>query len=107
MLKRARDAAGLESVPLTAHKFRHTFARTWLENGGEVMHLSHIMGHSSVKITEVYLDDFQSRQARTQHTKYSPVKDLRLPKPGHGHHRYRRKRHPVPANDASAESGSA
>jgi site-specific recombinase XerD len=84
LLRRAREAAGLDDVPLTAHWFRHTFARTWLEHGGEIMHLSRVMGHSSVKVTEIYLQDFQSRQARLQHTKYSPVGDLKLPKPGRG-----------------------
>jgi hypothetical protein len=46
--------------------------------------ISRAMGHSSVKVTEIYLQDFQSRHARLQHTKYSPVGDLKLPKPGRG-----------------------
>lgn len=103
LLCRARDAAGLPEVPITAHKFRHTFARTWLEQGGEVMNLSRVMGHSSVKITEIYLEDFQSRQARTQHVKYSPLGHLRLPKPGRGHHRYRR---PQPDKQTGKQTGN-
>jgi hypothetical protein len=65
------------------------------------------MGHSSVKITEIYLEDFKSRQARVQHAKYSPVNDLRPPKTGHGHHRDRRKRRLPRDGDATPESGPA
>ena len=76
ILERVKTAAGITDVPVTAHKFRHTFARTWLERGGEVYSLSRLMGHSSVKITEIYLEDFKSRQARVQHAKFSPVNSL-------------------------------
>ncbi len=67
-MHRVTEMAGITDVPVTPHKFRHTFARTWLERGGEVYSLSRLMGHSSVKVTEIYLEDFQSRQARLQHT---------------------------------------
>jgi integrase/recombinase XerD len=58
MLERLQEAAGITDVTVTAHLFRHTFARGWLDSGGEVMSLSRVMGHSSVKITEIYLEDF-------------------------------------------------
>lgn len=83
------DAAGIEDVNVTPHKFRHTFARTWLERGGELYSLSRLMGHSSVKVTEIYLEDFQSRQARLHHTKYSPVGDLKLRQRGRGRRAYK------------------
>lgn len=72
------------------------------------MNLSRVMGHSSVKVTEIYLEDVQSRQARMQHTRYSPVGDLRLPAIGRGYHRYRRarsahhKENRPPTDDTSA-----
>jgi integrase/recombinase XerD len=75
---------------VTARKFRHTFARTWLERGGEVYSLSRLMGHSSVKITEIYLKDFKSRQARVQHAKFSPINNLKLRQKWSGNHTYRR-----------------
>jgi site-specific recombinase XerD len=59
-----RDAAGVTDVLVSPHKLRHTFARTWLERGGDIYSLSRLLGHSSVKITEIYLEDFKSRQAR-------------------------------------------
>lgn len=75
---------------MTAHKFRHTFARTWLERGGEVYSLSRLMGRSSVKITEIYLEDFKSRQARIQHVKFSPINNLKLRQKEQGNHTHRR-----------------
>ncbi|HEX8981180.1 MAG TPA: tyrosine-type recombinase/integrase [Ktedonobacterales bacterium] len=90
VLQRVREAAGIEDVKVTAHKFRHTFARTWLERGGEVYSLSRLMGHSSVKITEIYLEDFKSRQARVQHAKFSPINGLKLRQRGTGKHTYNR-----------------
>lgn len=90
MLQRVKAAAGITDVPVTAHKFRHTFARTWLERGGEVYSLSRLMGHSSVKITEIYLEDFKSRQARVQHAKFSAVNNLKLRQRGRGAHTYNR-----------------
>jgi len=94
ILKRVQESAGVDDIRLTAHKFRHTFARTWLERGGDVYSLSRLMGHSSVKITEIYLQEFTSRQARTQHHKYSPASGLRLPTSGRRAPTYRRGRIP-------------
>jgi integrase/recombinase XerD len=99
VIQRARDAAGITDIPVTPHKFRHTFARTWLERGGELYSLSRLMGHSSVQITELYLQDFQSRQARLHHTKYSPLSQLKLPKAGRRRHRYTRRPGPPKEED--------
>jgi hypothetical protein len=49
----------------------------WLENGGEVFKLSRVLDHASVTVTEVYSKDFQSRSARAEHLKFSPVEALK------------------------------
>jgi len=72
-LYRIRDEIGLYDVRLSAHTFRHSFARIWLEHGGELYSLSRLLGHSSVQVTEVYLREFQSRQARLHHNEFSPL----------------------------------
>lgn len=38
------------------HRFRHTFAKKWVTMGGNVVTLSKILGHSSLAITENYLN---------------------------------------------------
>ena len=90
VLKRVQEAAGITDLVLTAHKFRHTFARTWLERGGELYSLSRLMGHSSVKVTEIYLEEFKSRQARVQHAKFSAVNNVKFRQKGSGSHTYSR-----------------
>ena len=46
--KRGIDTTGL-------HRFRHTFAKQWILNGGSVVSLSKLLGHSSLAITENYI----------------------------------------------------
>lgn len=45
---------GLELTGL--HRFRHTFAKKWVTMGGSVVTLQKILGHSSLAITENYLN---------------------------------------------------
>lgn len=37
------------------HRYRHTFAKQWILNGGSVVSLSKLLGHSNLAITENYL----------------------------------------------------
>src|SRR5215467_3266996 len=103
LIHRVGEAAGIDDVAVTPHKFRHTFARTWLERGGELYSLSRLMGHSSVKVTEIYLEDFQSRQARLHHSKYSPVGELKLRKSGRGRQGRGYKHYPRWAEGSASE----
>jgi integrase/recombinase XerD len=77
-LERIGKRAGLLGVRINPHTFRHTFARGWLENGGEIFKLSRVLGHSEMQTTQIYLRDFQSREARADHAQFSPVEQLRL-----------------------------
>jgi integrase/recombinase XerD len=45
---------GLEKTGM--HRFRHTFAKKWVTMGGSVVTLQKILGHSSLAITENYLN---------------------------------------------------
>jgi hypothetical protein len=38
------------------------------------------MGHGTVQVTELYLKDFRSSEARQEHTSYSPVGEIDLKK---------------------------
>lgn len=80
MLYRIRDQADIEGARISAHTFRHSFARMWLEHGSEVYSLSRLLSHTNVQITEVYLHDFELRQARQRHTDHSPLATFRPPK---------------------------
>lgn len=88
MLKRVQHESGLDDIKVTAHVFRHTFAKMYLERGGEVFKLSREMGHSHVQVTEIYLKDFGSTEARREHTAFSPIETIQLK------HKKRRKQGP-------------
>ncbi|MFR9240523.1 MAG: tyrosine-type recombinase/integrase [Clostridium baratii] len=38
------------------HRYRHTFAKKWVISGGSIVTLQKILGHSSLAITENYLN---------------------------------------------------
>lgn len=46
---------GITGVRFSPHTLRHTFAVSYLRAGGNLFYLSRILGHSSVKTTELYL----------------------------------------------------
>jgi integrase/recombinase XerD len=47
-------ARGVETTGI--HRYRHTFAKLWVLNGGNVVTLSKILGHSSLDITQNYIN---------------------------------------------------
>jgi site-specific recombinase XerD len=87
-LERIGLRAGITGVRMSPHTFRHTFARGWLQNGGEIFKLSRVLGHSEMQTTQIYLRDFQSREARADHSQYSPVEHLQLGKLKRGNGRH-------------------
>jgi integrase/recombinase XerD len=78
VLEDVKKASGIEGVRVSAHTFRHTFAKFYLQRGGEVFKLSREMGHSTVQVTEIYLKDYRSSEARREHTAYSPIGEIDL-----------------------------
>ncbi len=46
------------------HRYRHTFAKQWILNGGNVVTLSQLLGHSSLQITQNYINLLVSDVAR-------------------------------------------
>lgn len=45
---------GVETTGI--HRYRHTYAKQWILNGGNVVTLSRNMGHSSLEITQNYIN---------------------------------------------------
>jgi site-specific recombinase XerD len=70
LMDRLQEQAGVHDVH--AHRFRHTFAITFLRNGGDIYTLQKILGHSTLEMVKTYLDIAKSDIARA-HEKASPV----------------------------------
>lgn len=78
IVKRAQARAGLEDIEVHAHVFRHTHAKVYMDQGGELLKLSRELGHSNVRVTETYLRGFRSSDARKDHNSYSPLVSIRF-----------------------------
>lgn len=71
-------AAGIEKqCRVSPHTFRHTFARFYIRNGGDVFTLQKILGHSSMEIVRKYVQMEQS-DVNHAHAKFSPLNNLKL-----------------------------
>jgi len=78
LMARLKKTTGIDDVRLSAHTFRHTFAKMYLEEGGDLFSLSRELGHSDIKTTQRYLEDFSSDNARKHHNEFSPLNRLKV-----------------------------
>jgi len=76
-IKRLGRRAGIPR--LHAHLFRHTFAVKYLMNGGDVMTLKLMLGHTTLTVTQMYMH-LASAHIQIQHHKFSPVDRLNMSK---------------------------
>ena len=71
--KYARDAKIKSRV--TPHVLRHTFAKYYLLNHGDVMTLQKILGHSSMDMVRRYVQ-MTDQDVKEKHAEFSPIKRL-------------------------------
>ena len=81
MLYEYNKRRGVETTGI--HRYRHTFARQWILNGGNVVSLSRLLGHSSLQITQNYINLLVSDVAKEVDTinlldKFSSKKKIRM-----------------------------
>ena len=62
MLKKYAKLAGIERN-ITPHMFRHSFATYLIEEGVDVSCVQQILGHSSIKTTQIYIHIAAKKQA--------------------------------------------
>jgi integrase/recombinase XerD len=75
MLRRCGREAGVTGVRCSPHTLRHTFAKTYLINGGDIFSLQRILGHSSLASVRAYLNLFAT-DLKKQHQRFSPVDNM-------------------------------
>lgn len=75
-----RRLGNSSDVPrLHPHLFRHTFAVRYLMNGGDIMTLRLILGHTTLEVTQMYMH-LAEAHVQIQHHKFSPVDRLGIGK---------------------------
>lgn len=67
---------GMNGKKYSAHTWRHTFAKTFLLNGGDVFTLQKILGHSDITTTKVYIN-LSDNEMKAQNSKFNPLDNSR------------------------------
>lgn len=65
------------NIDLYPHRLRATFAQYYLLSGGDLHTLSRILGHSSLEVTQTYLQ-LDNDDISRQYQKHSPLSSLKL-----------------------------
>ena len=71
-LKDHLKGLGIPEKRLSAHTWRHTFAKTFLLNGGDLFTLQKILGHEDVSTTKIYVE-YTNKELRVQNERYNPL----------------------------------
>ncbi len=74
-IERIGEKANIQNVRLSAHTFRHSFAKSWLMNGGDPFSLQRVLGHTTLDMVKNYVN-MTYRDIQSQHSKFSPGDNL-------------------------------
>lgn len=75
MMRRCGKRAGITGVRCSPHTLRHTFAKRFLLNGGDVFTLQQILGHSTLEMVRRYLA-LCSQEVGRLYRPHSPLDQL-------------------------------
>jgi len=70
-----KEGLKIDKRRLSPHTFRHTFARAFLANGGNLFSLQDILGHEDIATTRIYVE-FGIDGNRQQIDSYCPIDNL-------------------------------
>ena len=59
----------------SAHLYRHTFAKNWILNGGDIFRLQKILGHSDLTVVKEYVNMF-SNDLSIDFDKFNPLDNM-------------------------------
>lgn len=72
LFQRIKKNLGASGERFSPHTWRHTFAKNFLLNGGDVFSLQKILGHSDIVTTKKYIA-LNDREMKLQHSKFNPL----------------------------------
>jgi integrase/recombinase XerD len=75
IINKYTSRADIEGVRCSPHTFRHTFAISYLRNGGDVFSLQRILGHSSLDVVRIYVN-MAVADVKACHRRFSPADNM-------------------------------
>lgn len=72
LFQKLKKELKLTGEKISSHTWRHTFAKNYLLNGGDIFSLSAILGHSDIETTKQYLN-LNDAEIKLQHARYNPL----------------------------------
>lgn len=75
IFKRIKERSGIQGAKVSCHTWRHTFAKSYLMNGGDVFSLQRLLGHSDLTTTKRYLN-LNNKEIQTQYDKFNPLDNM-------------------------------
>ena len=75
VLARYGRKASIEGVRVSPHTLRHSFAVSYILNGGDAFSLQRLLGHSSMETVKIYVG-LANRDVALQHRRFSPMDSL-------------------------------
>ncbi|MDQ0976502.1 integrase/recombinase XerD [Neobacillus niacini] len=67
--------SGITNVRVSAHTFRHSSAKFFIQNGGNAFHLQQLLGHTSLEITKKYVN-LWSKDVAESHKQYGALNNI-------------------------------
>lgn len=72
LFQKLKKNLGLTGEKVSAHTWRHTHAKNYLLNGGDIFSLQKILGHADIATTRKYIN-LDTRELKSQHAKFNPL----------------------------------
>lgn len=72
LLRRLKKRAGIKGR-VNPHSFRHSFAKRYLNNGGDLATLADILGHTDVMVTKKFYSIFTTDELKRKHKQHTPL----------------------------------
>lgn len=86
--KALAKSVGIVGKKTSFHTFRHTMGTNYMGEGGDVMKLKDVLGHSSVKMTEKYIH-MNTKPLMEAHARLSLLGKVKRKRRGYQQHRHR------------------